>query len=125
MNELNEKLGKWAGFEKFGWCNWDMWAKPDEAIPESWTLQDLFPNSFALPDFTNSLDACFKHLVPKLEAYFITNRDKPHATVELNGKAKRVYNENLALALCLAIELMVSNTPLIHPICTFKDAEGA
>ncbi len=67
MNEeLNEKLAKWVGFQKFGWENWDMWAKPDEAIPESWTVEDLYPNSFALPKFTDSLDAIFKWLVPKL-----------------------------------------------------------
>jgi len=52
MTELNEKLAKWVGFTKItaegGW-NW-----PDGK-------RMIHP-----PDFCNSLDACFKWLVPKL-----------------------------------------------------------
>ena len=49
---LNEKLAKWA---RVRYCKY--WHNPEH--------DDRFCDE-PIPNFTNSLDACFKHLIPKL-----------------------------------------------------------
>ena len=60
MDELNKKLGKWAGFlpiydtfnEDHSLISWE-WPKPNGR------------QHVSIPDFINSLDACCKWLTPK------------------------------------------------------------
>jgi len=66
--KLNEKLAKWAGFTHVPYqkddygrkLNDDCWLQPNEIMQcgNNW--------SFKPPNFTDSLDACFRWLVPKL-----------------------------------------------------------
>ena len=105
---LNRKLAEWAGFK---------------SAMGSATLYD-YPNRGRcsnLPNFTQSLDACFKWLVPKLDEWGLClqeNEDSdeptdfmPYAQVSIkrDGKwvHKGVYNKNSALALCLAISKVI------------------
>jgi len=97
--ELNKKLAEWAGFEfNADWSQDNPYKDPNGVI-----LQDWEP-------FTESLDACFKWLVPKLRG----EMEKEHP----NGIDGRHYvfmvlctwlsrvldGDDPALALCLAIE---------------------
>jgi len=111
--ELNEKLAKWAGFvkhenEAYPDRVWTEWTHPDG---KGWTRE---------LNFTKSLDACVKWLVPKIHAYvlqsFSTAHHLHHASVALpytNIQNIQVFEanvertENPALALCLAIEKLI------------------
>ena len=106
MNELNEKLAKWAGFLK---GKYDQWAPPhgfrDPVGP--------------VPDFTADLNACFKWLVPKANSkrfsVEIWAGDNGRVSVDvapslsMNGRLCNSYNDehNPALAFCLAIEKLI------------------
>jgi len=67
--ELNKKLAEWAGFE---WIadsennEWGIWQRPD-GIKITHNGERIYSDSKSryLPNFTESLDACFKWLVPK------------------------------------------------------------
>lgn len=88
MNEeLNKKLAEWAG------------VKP----------HPVYPTGYDYPYFTDSLDACFKWLVPKLESYELKLNYKKHcAWVKLPTKYTEFgMAETPALALCLAIEKLI------------------
>ena len=110
--ELNEKLAKWAG-------NFDF--TPDgryEAPDGEWNI-----------NFTESLDACFKWLVPKLrindkypylneiiidpvvcddEMYYVYLRyDSLHDDGCVEREEAQTSSKVLALALCLAIEKLI------------------
>lgn len=68
MNELNKKLAEWAGFTPSSdpdkpWTMWSLWGEPN---PET-LIQPLLGRGQLGKglNFTSSLDACFKHLVPK------------------------------------------------------------
>lgn len=50
--KLKEKLAKWAGFKKARYTT-RLYYAPQENLPHE------------APDFPDSLDACFEHLVPK------------------------------------------------------------
>ena len=111
--ELNEKLARWAGIKVLG-------IVPD-GTPEGsyWGEMDLtgfavYPgesDASKLCDFTSSLDACFKWLVPKLREYGIMMAILDDFTWLFN-----IYNEKSihdgvgetpALALCKAIEQLI------------------
>ena len=62
MNELNKKLAEWAGFKFFP----PIESGAIDVIDPNGSLY-LSPSKIAMPDFTTSLDACFKWLVPKLD----------------------------------------------------------
>ena len=72
-----------------------------------------------VPDFTTSLDACFKYIVPKLWDYILTTNDGvPHADVvsmETNRNGShRVYVAEAkmpALAFCKAVEKLIAKEP--------------
>lgn len=55
--KLNEKLARWAGFHQTQTSVGTWWHTPNGKS---------IPNNKRLPVFTDSLDACFKWLVPKL-----------------------------------------------------------
>ena len=99
MNELNEKLARWAGFKY-------------QSRSQSWTSPDkLF--DMRLPDFAHSLDACFKWLVPKLGhvglstqgCYFDVTIWAKDTDSEYDGIMTREATPTLAL--CKAIEKLI------------------
>ena len=100
--ELKRKLAKWAGFEfraesGFGKC----WIDPIEH------------RHWKLPDFTESLDACFKWLVPKLLGagmdVDLANTSKGWAFIIIGSEGEIGREaETPALALCLAIEKLIA-----------------
>jgi len=101
-NELNKKLAEWAGFTPM--C--------DREEGTKYIVTWEFPNSKIFgdcPNFTESLDACFKWLVPKLEHYSLWKQGTEHVAEIWSsskfGRKKNTYST--ALALCLAIEELI------------------
>ena len=108
MSKLTRKLAEGAGFKlipRFGGTDMSetVWRYPDGSCYE------------ALPNFTKSLDACFKWLVPKilrLEYSVIITQDLGRAIgyirpLQVGRQFDAVDNKNPALALCLAIEKLI------------------
>ena len=110
--ELNEKLAKWAGFKK-----WTEEKKlPWETIGVIYKAPDNSYNS--LPTFANSLDICFKWLVPKLaqKGYIVIVGSFEHngyyafAYYFLNPEpTQTIPADTPALALCRAIEQLIDS----------------
>ena len=96
--ERNRKLAKWAGFAQnyFG----DEWRYPDGEVVLT-PLDEVF----------QSLDACFKWLVPKLDGYTLNHQAEwPDVVVAKVRTVNRYFegaNSSPALALCLAIEELI------------------
>ena len=59
QDTLNKKLAEWAGFQTMTWINY-----PTRS-PRIVKTPDGVVGSMELIDFTESLDACFKWLVPE------------------------------------------------------------
>ena len=113
--ELNEKLAKWAGITQAQMKEWVMHPTGEEISVEGKPLK-IYPN------FTSSLDACFKWLVPNLEASGSASvfrgiefnvgdiGEKPWQCI-LFAKNGHDYTEGYAdtpaLALCKAIEKLI------------------
>ena len=103
LQELNKKLAEWAGINPI----------PMEKIYYDHSTEIVED----LPNFTQSLDACFKWLVPKLnleedELYGITfTYNQPDGgitcSVATEKKLSQAQGGNSALALCLAIEKLI------------------
>lgn len=123
--ELNKKLAEWAGFKRLlraGSKDRYYWEIPDgrQRVEEDF-----------LPDFTQSLDACFKWLVPRLKELCSCNNGHSDNDLYMDlrlcdgqGWTKsgwmcvvRCYRsiasvdgiESPALALCLAIEKLIDS----------------
>ena len=103
MKELKKKLAEWADWEEltdtpFGTIGFDPLEKQGAVLYKR-----------SIPDFPESLDACFKWLVPKLYTLQITTLENRGTTAEaqLNNKWGVGGNEAPALALCLAIEKLI------------------
>ena len=91
--ELNEKLARWAG------------------VPDNIIFAGNCPECGQPMEFTQSLDACFKWLVPKVSKtnevrIIIPPNTEKRYLVEI-GHQDRVEAETLALALCLAIKKLI------------------
>lgn len=115
MNEeLNKKLAEWAGFKHGKYrkpvCNHTPRCDYHKDPKGKWIVD--------YPNFTQSLDACFKWLVPKLGHYSLWHgavRDKMQPPMgEHNAEVwvGHYYGyghskESSALALCLAIEKLI------------------
>jgi len=116
MNELNKKLAEWAGFMPRQFPHhiksmgetfyYDAWLRPDGTHDEN------------LPDFTESLDACFKYLVPRIKDYSFNlsqwSLGEWNADLEYMNKYRNPHSyidnaETPALALCKAIEKLINN----------------
>jgi len=101
MKELNEKLFKFAGF----------YQSEDKSCSIEWVSPDgrvlLLPKNY----FTESLDACFKWLVPKDYQQIIFQPDG-YCGLTVNDK---LYENNEpqspALSLCRAIEKLIEQEP--------------
>lgn len=89
--ELNRKLAEWASISRNGAIYGDR-----EAVRD-WQL-----------DFTSSLDACFKWLVPKLKTLVLW-KSAEHWAIEVsgNGVIHHASAKIPALALCKAIEQLI------------------
>ena len=106
--ELNKKLAEWAGFKSTD--------VPDVLNYQQGHKEWCYPNlrcKLDLPTFTQSLDACFKWLVPKLKHYELSNWAwKKHTGWAGIEKIERIeyrfaIADTPALALCLAIEKLI------------------
>ena len=99
--ELNKTLAEWAGFDLH--YNQHLKRPRWQASNGDWDI-----------DFTKSLDACFKWLVPKLVSVNIKTWDsEPQASeVIIWAKCDTIVGDiasTPALALCLAIEKLVDS----------------
>jgi hypothetical protein len=113
--ELNRKLAEWAGFEE----QYNSGSYMNIEVAEYSWYDPKGNKCGILPDFTQSLDACFKWLVPKLfnpDDIFYRNPivhiffDTPsNVVVRLSVRDFESYQraENPALALCLVIEKLI------------------
>ena len=131
MNEeLNKKLAEWAGFKLRHTGIKDeipVWLEPDDNYaPDNPTAYFFGGKNYGLPDFTSSLDACFKWLVPKMENVGGRRLEEIHLYPTSRGnylceldmvqiedrrspecEVKWAAAETSALALCLAIEKLI------------------
>jgi len=92
---LNRKLAEWTGFLQIE--EDDFYDQPPRTF-KGW----LYPKEgryIQLPDFTQSLDACFKWLVPKAE--------QKSKIVLYDWLVLRNTVKDNALALCLAVEKLI------------------
>jgi len=116
--ELNKKLAEWTGFKQLprgrtGWhyelCEKVMnWMPPDKIGQATWY------SVHKLPDFTKSLDACFKWLVPRAsedgyEIAISTEGKDYYGELFSQGQGDhfQAKAEIPSLALCLAIEKLI------------------
>ena len=105
QEELNKKLAEWARFwhDKGGDSLSDIHVRPRWCSPSP-RYRKLEP-----PNFTQSLDTCFKWLVPKLEGnIWLINADYSwEFSIMSRGKQFIGKAETPALALCKAVEKLI------------------
>ena len=111
--ELNTKLAEWVGFKKAN-IKWDYHYEVGIRVPDWLYPSDPRYCERELPNFPESLDACFKWLVPKLDFGQMELYSLEDGTwlFHLNyvGKEDKGYSgrgKTPALALCLAIEELI------------------
>lgn len=95
--ELKKKLALRAGFTFH-----PNWEKPWKAPNGS---KGINP-----PNFPHSLDACLKHLEPKLDFWMASKEKTCRVGVVVQYKGKQsgvVFGETFALAFCLATERVI------------------
>ena len=119
MNELNEKLAEFAGFQRGkGRKTFKKEGGTLYIDTSVWWLTPIVSGYRGeyehLPNFTRSLDACFKWLVPKLTDYGVliyshVQHKKWEVSLlhEQTGQAHTAVAGTPALAFCLAIEKLV------------------
>lgn len=104
--ELNRKLAEWAGWESIKPISFGRnWKSPRD----EWF--------YRCPNFTQSLDACFEWLVPKIYLCGIgmMGHNEPslvsyYVSIKMaEGKVFFSEAKTLALTLCLAIEKLVDD----------------
>jgi len=100
MNEeLNKKLAEWAGLVLFT-DEYGVVYEYQADVKERKPMMRKYP-----PNFPESFDACIKHLVPKAIQEF--GRDRVYIAMIDAFKHYIYLDEELALALCLAIEKLI------------------
>ena len=123
---LNKKLAAWVGFK---------WRKSQSSGVSGDVWCWLHPGwkygngkwSFDVPNFTQSLDACFKWLVPKLwicememlEGIFFV-WEVAHPKMNGGNWVKGRAEESAALALCSAIEKLIDQESLVRRAETLR-----
>ncbi len=105
--DLNIKLAGWVGLKR-----------RECIFPGAQVWYDL-EFTRGVPDFTASLDTCFKLLIPRLDHWDIWNgvprvsrsvRGSNNAEVWLGCSYGHAYSEeSAALALCFAVEKLIDN----------------
>jgi len=124
-DDLNRKLAEWAGFElhkgpyyetRIASDGQDRWLE-ETRHTQYWRIGN--EAHLELPNFTSSLDACFKWLVPKLNPienlmlfrFIPTISGKWYCRIErIGGEVlgeTHDFVEEPALALCKAIEQLI------------------
>jgi hypothetical protein len=120
---LNEKLARWAGFT-YKHCQSPLWTYERYKETSDWWEAPRGSRYLECPRFTDSLDACFKWLVPKLveEGWLARVQFGPHLQRDFKTRHVCAYvllskpysqadydatAESPALALCLAIEKLI------------------
>lgn len=107
MDKLNEKLLKFAGFE-YRECNPNHPQLKDSPYGMGWFHPSSTTSFHTAPNFPESLDLCFKWLVPKLDGWIaFTGEGGVHFIASKNGLNYEIVAETPALALCLAIEKLI------------------
>jgi hypothetical protein len=107
--ELNRKLAKWAGwhlekYEVSSGCFGLILLSPDEELHEG--SIGYIPEH--APNFTNSLDACLKWLVPKLYPDKLSGLEL--VALVNNAICDAIEQKiEIPLALCLAIEKLIES----------------
>jgi len=110
-NELNKKLAEWVGFKHSTYRDEEHPSKEYHCwiLPRATTA---YITDHEMPNFTESLDACFKWLVPKLTGLqqIILQPDEGKRWYLGMTVDDELY-ENIgfypALALCLAMEKLI------------------
>jgi len=109
MIKLNEKLAEWAGFTVV-----QSVSMGGEASVAQYLLPDGKHHCWGCPNFTESLDACFKWLVPKLGKVWLAyglNDDTSSPLYKAfacnNLTCFTIFAETPALALCRAVEKLI------------------
>lgn len=99
--ELNRKLAEWAGFkfDKGGSSMSGIYIRP------RWYCSKPYYKDLDLPDFTESLAACFKWLMPKAIKEF--GGEQVYQTVKIPLIGFIFAGNAIAPALCLAIEELI------------------
>ena len=111
---LNCKLAEWAGVEKQKIFAPDPMDYPEHRLK---LIREFYP------DFTQSLDVCFKWLVPKLvsgDLYIelcITADDTAVAIKRATSTVSFVCQPNPALAFCLAISQLIDREEYLLMLC--------
>ncbi|KKM15826.1 hypothetical protein LCGC14_1692160 [marine sediment metagenome] len=102
MDKLNKKLAEWAGFKYLDLMDDEY----KNHSPRDWRYPN-FTYEMWLPNFTESLDACFKWLVPKAKR-ILDARDMTGYYKFLIAWAMDIDDgKDEALFLCLALERMI------------------
>ena len=104
---LNKKLAEWAGFKNLR--TRDTLSQPAE-IGSPWLWGQAQDGAFIPLDFTQSLDACFKWLVPKLLSASMSWTAGVRFLWIIEFDVDHRYEgfaETPALALCRAIEKLI------------------
>ncbi|HUV46322.1 MAG TPA: hypothetical protein VMW45_04570 [Dehalococcoidia bacterium] len=111
--EINQRLAEWAGFYlgdiKITYRYWHDKREPCLLCPDGSVSYGMFGRG-TVPDFTESLDVCFKWLVPKLVSVDILYGKIDAATVALALKHGQFFSataETVALAFCRSIEKLI------------------
>lgn len=115
--ELNKKLAEWAGFKRKEKHTIGMLTGHWHYVaPDGSNIIDI-----EMPDFTQSLDACFRWLVPKLVPFNADNGidriisftycegGDVQCEIECGDGVAEWTDANPALALCLAIEKLIDS----------------
>ena len=121
---LNRKLAEWAGNIKHNWNNEIAGYRTSGCFCWNCFDSEDYTPSKCIPNFTQSLDACFKRLVPKLEPLGydleISNDDQmfgwrvslhnQHSECSIASPYEQFSEpSDTALALCLAIEKLIDS----------------
>ena len=113
---LNEKIAKWLGF-KLIYNDWDTEEEFPYFIPSGKPKRTHMIDAIPMPNFTESMDACIKFIVPKLDFInILKDIDDTKYIVEVGIIVDKetcgyecVYSENesLPMAFCLAVEKLI------------------
>lgn len=118
---LNEKIAKWLGF-KLIYNDWDTEEEFPYFIPSGKPKRTHMIDAIPMPNFTESMDACIKWIVSKIDTFEISydyqeidsTEQSYHVSVykiiDENTAGYKEFNakdESLPTAFCLAVEKLI------------------
>jgi hypothetical protein len=108
--KLNEKLARWIGNISHDWTDEVCGYKTTECFCKNCHRAEDYTPFPCIPDFTDSLDACFQWLVPKA-IKFIQDKNvwnyQQSRRLLFDCWLSLLNEDDYALALCLAIEKLI------------------